>query len=70
MALIEGIATAKGKDYAVALVNLAGSAARKASEDIMAKHGTDSIYVMQVVGEVLIWTVYDTLQKLLADRKH
>lgn len=70
LALLDGVADANGKEYAISLCDQAGKSARQTIDDILATHGNDSLYVMQVVGEVMIATVSDTIQKLLNQRKH
>lgn len=70
LALLDGVADAKGRKHALRLVDTVGKTTREITDAIIAEHGADSLYVMQVVGEVLVWTVHDTLQKLLANRKH
>ena len=70
LALFDGVADANGKEYAVDLCDQAGKAARRVIDELLAAHGNDSLYVMQVVGEVMLATVSDTIQKLLSQRKH
>ena len=70
LALLDGVADVKGKQYAIDLCDKAGKQARQAIDKILAEHGSESLYVMQVVGEVMIATVSDTVQKLFAAQKH
>lgn len=70
LALLDGVAKYNGRDYAIELSDEAGKIARAVIDDVLAKHGNDSLFVMQVVGEVILATVSDTVQKLVDQRKH
>lgn len=54
----------------MSLCDSSAATARRAIDDILAAHGNDSLYVMQVVGEVMLATVQDIVQKVIDQRKH